>query len=113
MKFPFFMGGWNMRPTCDMMLSTVFTSDAPWNESGYKSEIFDKLLLEAKGELDERKRQELYCEAQRMIRDDGGVIVPAFYDYIDAISDKIKGFEPCPLANLGGLKFHETIWIDS
>ena len=112
-KFPFFMSGWNMRPTTDMMLTLAFKSDSSWNEGKYKSEKFDKILIAARGELDENKRQEMYCEAQTMIHNDAGIIIPSFINYIDAISEKVKGFEKNPLAGLGGLRFHETIWLES
>ncbi|WP_251119504.1 ABC transporter substrate-binding protein, partial [Escherichia coli] len=33
MKKPFVSSNWSMRPTADALLSLVFTSQAPWNES--------------------------------------------------------------------------------
>jgi peptide/nickel transport system substrate-binding protein len=53
----------------------------------------------------------MYCEMQQLIYDTGGTIIPAFSDFIDGISEKVKGLKPLPLAGLGGLKFHETVWL--
>ena len=39
---------------------------------------FDKLLLEARATLDEKKRRELYKEMALLVRDDGGAIIPMF-----------------------------------
>jgi peptide/nickel transport system substrate-binding protein len=113
MKKSFHMAGWNMKPTVDIMLTLAYKSDAPWNESRWKSEKFDKLLIQGRGELDQQKRQEIYCECQRLIRDTGGTILPAFVDYIDGISDKVKGVIPNASAVWGGHKFVETAWLES
>ena len=52
LKAPVHFGNINPRPTPDIMFSLLYASDAPWNESRFKSEKFDAMLLEARGELD-------------------------------------------------------------
>ena len=96
MKVPFCISGWNPRPTADLMLSIANKSDAPWNETFWKSERFDELLVLARGELDNDKRAEMYCEALRLLHDEGGVGMLGFYNYIDGASDQIQGFEGHP-----------------
>lgn len=91
-KQPFFATNWLGRPTQDQMYSTTYFSKAEWNETHFVSEKFDKLLVEARGELDQDKRKLLYREMAIMVRDEGGVIVPMFNQSIDATSDKIGGF---------------------
>ena len=44
-------------PRADMLFTQLFRSDAQWNESGWKNERFDQLLLLARGEADEARRK--------------------------------------------------------
>jgi peptide/nickel transport system substrate-binding protein len=111
MKFPFHMSGWSAKATSGIFLTITNKSDAPWNESQWKNKKFDQLLLASNSETDYAKRKEMYCEMQQLIYDTGGTIIPAFSDFIDGISEKVKGLKPLPLAGLGGLKFHETVWL--
>ena len=48
--------------------------------------------LEARAELDNNKRKEMYYECQAILRDEGGVVVPFFADWVNAASDKC-GYE--------------------
>ncbi|MBW1866710.1 MAG: ABC transporter substrate-binding protein, partial [Deltaproteobacteria bacterium] len=86
-------------------------SDAPWNESKWKNKKFDQLLTASNCEINYAKRKEMYCEMQQLIYDTGGTIIPSFSNLIDGISEKVKGLIPVPLSGLGGLKFHETVWL--
>ncbi|TIP32042.1 MAG: ABC transporter substrate-binding protein, partial [Mesorhizobium sp.] len=58
LKAPVHFGNINPRPTPDILFSLLYASNAPWNESQYKSEKFYKLLVEARGLLDQAKRKE-------------------------------------------------------
>ncbi len=113
MKKPFVVSGWNPRPTADLMLTIANKSDGSWNETQWKSERFDQLLAAARGELDNKKRQEMYCEMQHMLHNDGGVGMLGYYDYIDAKRDNVGGFDPHP-AGLGRNAFFGTeLWLKS
>ncbi len=87
---PFCLAQWGARPTPDMILSLVYASGAPWNESNFSNERFDKLLVEARGELDEDKRAELYRDMQIILRDDCGVVVPFFKSYVYARRSNVQ-----------------------
>lgn len=109
---PFFMGGWTMRPVADMILTQAYTSEAKWNESNWHRADFDALLAEARATTDAAKRQSLYCDAQRMIHEDGGVIIPVFTDILDAGSTAVGGFEPHPIGTLGLWQW-KGLWLRS
>ena len=83
-KKPWCMCYWNGRPTEDLMLSSAYTSDAAWNDTFWQNEKFDALVKEARSELDEGKRAEMYAEAQRIINNEGGVGIPLFNNYLFA-----------------------------
>lgn len=88
---PFSTSYWSGRPTQDQMYTVAYHSEADWNDTRWKRPEFDKLLLEARAELDPDRRKELYTEMAIMLRDQGGVIVPMFNDFIDASTDKLRG----------------------
>lgn len=109
---PFCMCFWNGRPTEDWMFSLVYTSDASWNDTHWKNERFDKLVIEARAELDEARRRELYSELQRIVRDDGATIIPMYANAVDARSKKVThAGKPAANAYLDGWKVVERWWM--
>ncbi len=99
-KKPFCASYWGGRPVQDQMYATAYQSTADWNDTEFKRPDFDTLLIEAKGETDLVKRKALYSEMAYMVRDEGGLILPMFNDYIDATSDNIAGYVGDPLGGL-------------
>jgi peptide/nickel transport system substrate-binding protein len=57
----------------------------PWNETYWSNERFNELLLQARSELDDDLRREMYFEMQQIVSDDGGIIIPMFAAYVGAI----------------------------
>jgi peptide/nickel transport system substrate-binding protein len=100
-----------MRPTANMILSLVYKSDAPWNETFWKRPDFDKLLIEARKTVDIKKRKELFCGMQKMISDDGGVIVPCFQKFPDAKLTRVKGVPTHPMGAMDAYRFAEKVWL--
>lgn len=97
---PFCASYWSGRPTQDLMYSTAYLSTADWNDTRFNHEQFDSLLIEARGELDLDRRQELYREAGLIVRDEGGLICPMFNDFIDAHNATVAGWESNPTGDL-------------
>lgn len=91
------------------MLSVAYKSDAPWNESFWKRPEFDRLLEQARGELDPVKRKELYAECQRMIWEDGGEIIPMFNNFLFGAAKRVEGFVAVPV--LTGLRVAEQLYF--
>ncbi len=113
LKAPIHFGNINPRPTPDIYFSLLYSSDAPWNESQYKSPKFDQMLLEARGLLDQQKRKEIYGEMQTMISEEAGTIIPAYISNADAISSKVKGLQANPLGGMMGYAMAEYIWLEA
>ncbi len=99
-KKPFCASYWGGRPVQDQMYSTAYLSTADWNDTQFKRPDFDALLLQARAELDSAKRKAIYSKMAYMVRDEGGLICPMFNDFIDAVSNKIGGYEPDPNGEL-------------
>src|SRR3546814_4285170 len=83
---PFSTSYWGGRPTQDQMYTTAYYSEADWNDTRFFRPDFDKLLLSARAELDQAKRASMYREMAIMVRDEGGVILPMFNDFINAVT---------------------------
>ena len=63
-------------------------------------------------ELDQAKRAELYTEAQRLIRDEGGALIPMFANYIDGLNKSIAHEDTMAADGaLDGSKSFERWWF--
>jgi len=109
---------WNGRPTEDWMFSSAYTDDTEWNDTAWKgtkaSERFNVIVRQARKELDNSKRRAMYAEAQALVNDDGGALIPMFANFIVGINKRI-GMPQTRAANwtMDGLKAHERWWIAS
>jgi len=107
---------WNGRPTPDWMFSSAYTADTEWNDTDWRTTDaavrFNEVVTIARSELDVAKRAELYKEAQMLIHDDGGALVPMFANYIAGVSNKIAHSDDVA-ANLemDGNKCIERWWM--
>lgn len=103
---------WAGRPTEDLMFSMAYEAGADWNDTYWENERFNKLLVEARAELDQAKRRNMYIEMQQIVRDDGGAVIPMFANYVFAVSDQIQ-HEGNMAGNrdLDGERFMERWWF--
>jgi peptide/nickel transport system substrate-binding protein len=113
MKKPWVMSYWGGRPTADWMFSTAYAEDAAWNESFWKHERFNKLLKEARAELNEAKRHEMFVECQRIVRDEGGTVIPLFGNWIEAATKKVKFENIAGNLEMDGNRAAERWWFES
>lgn len=108
---PWCVGSWSGRPTCDMMFTVGFAADAAWNHTHWKNPKFNTLLLDARAELDDKKRGQMYAEMQALVSDDGGVIIPMFAQYVEAASTKLGHGPVAGNWELDGTKAAERWWF--
>lgn len=106
-------GNVNPRPSADVLLTQFFKSDAQWNESRWKNDKFDQLLLASRSETDLAKRKQMYADMQTMIHEQAGIGVPLFLASLDGHTTKLKGLSPIPLGGLMGYSFAEHVWLDA
>jgi peptide/nickel transport system substrate-binding protein len=93
MKEPFCMTGWSARP-CDAMLSVAFLSTAEWNETHWYRKDWDAIIEKARQTTDYEQRKALYQQAQQMLIDEGGCIVPYFMNALGATLKGVTGWLP-------------------
>ena len=108
-KGPFYVGLYNMQATADAILSLLFTSDAPWNETKWNNEEFDRVVREARQTADESKRAELYAQAQQLMHDEVPAVIPVFFDLLGAKRDYVKGYELHPR---GAVFRIDDVWLE-
>lgn len=88
---------WGGRPTADWMYASAYVNTTEWNDTAWKgteaSKKFNELVIAARSELDQAKRAELYHEAQTLVHDDGGALIPMFANHIQGHSKKIAHAE--------------------
>lgn len=113
MKKPWVMCYWSGRVTADLMFSTTYAADSTWNDMFWKHERFNKLLKEARGELEEAKRTEMYFEMQRIVHDEGGVIIPLFANNIEVARKNVGFKNPAGNWELDGHRCAERWWFRS
>src|SRR5690606_19402315 len=89
---PFSTSYWGGRPTQDQMYTTANYSKADWNDTRFLRDDFDQLLITARAELDEKRRREIYRDMAVMVRDEGGLILPMFNDFINATTGNVEGY---------------------
>ena len=70
-----------------------------------------KLLVQARAELDETKRRGMYAEMQRILRDEGGAVVPMFANAIDASTDKVNHGKVSGITPFDGRRIIERWWL--
>lgn len=95
MKKPFFGSNWSGRPAAEGLPYT-FRSESPYNEAKWKNPEFDRLLDQARAEVDPAKRNQLYKDAQRLLSEDGGVIIPYFVSDVAVMRADCDGYVPHP-----------------
>ena len=87
---PWSVVSWGARPTPDVMYTLAYKDDASWNETYWQNARFNEILLQAKAELDDVKRAEMYREMGMILRDDGGALIPYFPNFVFGRRKNVK-----------------------
>ena len=111
LKVPFCAVYWGRRLSADQAFSTVFGEKSDWNDTNWKVPEFQKLLIEARAELDQAKRKDMYWKMQEMIANDGGFINFATSDYLDGYSKKVAGVNPHGRYDMDDERVSEKAWF--
>ena len=97
---PFVMTCWNAR-LADAALNEIYRGGGSWNESFWNNAEFDALLDAARAEQDPDTRNQHYLDAQLMLHEQGGTIIPYYINLIRVMKTCIDGIPPL-----------SDIWID-
>ena len=112
-KQPFSTSYWGGRSTQDQMYSTAYLSSADWNDTRFLRPDFDKMVIAARAELDEAKRKAIYRDMAIIVRDEGGLILPMFNQFIDATGPKVGGWIDDPHQELMNGYALSKCWLEA
>ena len=82
-----------------------------WNDTRFVNAEFDKLLVDARVELDQAKRAAMYAKCQEIISQNSGMVCFAIQDYLDAHSTKLQGLTISARYDLGDQRIAEKGWF--
>ncbi len=108
---PFCASYWGGRAVQDQMYTTAYLSTADWNDTKFKNKEFDELLIAARGELDEAKKKADYSRMANILRDEGGLILPMFNDFVEGVRDEIGGWYDDPNGELMNGRALSRCWL--
>ena len=111
---PWCMVAWGARPTPDVMYTLAYKDDAAWNEGHFQHERFNEVLLQAKAELDDAKRAEMYHEMGMIARDEGSSVIPYFPNFVYGRRANVKHIgQLAPSWQMDGYRHASRWWFDS
>ena len=93
MKKPVVTTSWGQRPA-DQILNEDYRGGATWNETYWNHADFDKLLDQARQELDFEKRKALYHRLQTILYEEGGSFIPFHINQAVATTARVSGLQP-------------------
>jgi peptide/nickel transport system substrate-binding protein len=108
-KGNFYMGYWGMQPTEDGAFTLLMTSDAAFEDTGWKNAEFDALVARGRSTLDSAERARAYAQAQALMVRDLPYVIPFFQDVLTASRDVVKGWQVHPLSRA---YYTESVWLE-
>jgi peptide/nickel transport system substrate-binding protein len=97
LQLPFHMSNWSARPMADQAFTAAYLRGSTWNESRWHNDRFEELVLAARETFDEDERREMYREAQEILSEDGGSIIPYFLAVNGSWNQRMRGYQMHPL----------------
>jgi peptide/nickel transport system substrate-binding protein len=97
MQTPFFVSWWPLLSEPDHILSICYLSKAGFNESGWGDPKLDDLIAKGRQERDPAKRRPIYAEIQKLISEQGGVLIPYFMPLYAATRANVNGYAPAAI----------------
>ena len=91
MKQPLITSSWGGRPPF-AAFSIAYMQDSKYPETHWANQAFDDLVTQASSTPDPVARDNLWKEAQQILTEDGGVIVPAFLSTVSAMRSNCSGY---------------------
>jgi peptide/nickel transport system substrate-binding protein len=111
LKWPFAQDYYNYYPYLAQVAESMLVG-SPFNETHTSNSHYASLYDQANATASPSVRKEIQYEMQRFDFDEGGYIIPAYIDVLDAYSDKITGYTAGkvgqPLSNFNFERFAFT-----
>ena len=91
LHYTFAQDYWDYNPYLSQVAQATLP-DSPFNETHFNDPAYISLYNQANATLDTAKRTDICHEMQQIDFTQGGYIIPAFIDALDAYSTKITGY---------------------
>lgn len=111
LKAPFCAVKWATRATIDIQLTLTFKAGGAWNDSHFNNAEFERLLVDARIELDQSKRAQMYARCQELISQNSGMVCFAVEDYLDGHHTRLQGLTPSARLDMGDGRIAEKGWF--
>jgi peptide/nickel transport system substrate-binding protein len=92
-KKPFCASYWYTGRPIDQLLNQIFRSGSSYNETLWSDNTFTSILDAARREADPAKRKQHYQDAQKVLVDSSGSIIPFFADRTVGLSKKVVNYK--------------------
>ncbi len=91
LKVDFGITDWGTRAAPVSYFKLAYVTGAPWNETHWSDPAFDQLVARIDREMNERRRVELYHQAQEILIQRGPLIVPYFVKAAAGMRSGLQG----------------------
>lgn len=108
-RVPLGFTDWNHRPLGIMLLGLCFRTGGGWNESGYSNAEFDRLLVEAEGQVDVERRKAVMAKLQTLLLEDGPIVQPVYRSIYGAYTVKMQNFTMHPT----NYNYYKEVWLEA
>ena len=108
-KGNFYMAYWGMQPTEDATFNLLLTSNASYEDTGWKNTKFDELVNAGRSTNIEAERAAAYSQAQELMLKELPYIIPFYEDVLTASKDHVKGYSINPINRYFYL---ENVWLE-
>ena len=108
-KGNFYMAYWGMQPTEDATFNLLLTSNASYEDTGWKNAKFDELVNAGRSTTIEAERAAAYSQAQELMLNELPYIIPFYEDVLTASKDHVKGYSINPINRYFYL---ENVWLE-
>ncbi|MGH8908721.1 MAG: hypothetical protein ACRD0K_20055 [Egibacteraceae bacterium] len=85
-------------------------TDRPYNDTGWKSEDFDRRFAEMRGTLDEDKRRELFFALQEEQWRRGGYLIYSVATWLEGFSSRVQGLVPAAVSS-NDFASYRKVWL--
>jgi len=110
LKYPLECTNWGYRPLDEQIAEGIESKAGSSNETHWFKPTFDALVAKARRTVNDKKRHELWIEAQKMLWADGGYFIWGFVNNLDAHSARVHGLRPSAVRPLGWYDF-TNVWL--
>jgi peptide/nickel transport system substrate-binding protein len=99
-------------PSLKFFYLQALSSKAAYNETHWNDPAWNTLLFKAIGELGHTKAQDYWNQVQAIQYNQGGYLSWTNADWVDGISNKVKGLQPSAAGILGNHRFLDA-WLST